>query len=180
VDGNEILLLGLGIRSPWQLVDQHMDVDKQPHEFHLQVSSERGLTYACPVCGTPCSAHDFQEKTWRHLNFFQNHCYIHASVPRVNCPEHGVKLVEVPWARKGSAFTLLFEQAALALVREMPVNAAAPTVMPGGCASARSDPACGVYRSECETVSRPAVRRPCSLPVHCPWGGLRASASWVR
>ena len=36
-----------------------------------------------------------------------------------------MKLVEVPWARKGSAFTLLFEQAALTLVREMPVNAAA-------------------------------------------------------
>ena len=31
----------------------------------------------------------------------------------------------MPWARKGSAFTLLFEQAALTLVREMPVNAAA-------------------------------------------------------
>jgi transposase len=43
----------------------------------------------------------------------------------VKCPEHGVKLAEVPWARKGSAFTLLFEQAAMALVREMPVNAAA-------------------------------------------------------
>ena len=125
MDGNEILLLGLGIRSPWQLVDQHMDVDKQPQELHLQVSSERGTKYACPVCGRQCSAHDFQEKTWRHLNFFQHHCYIHASVPRVNCPEHGVKLLEVPWARKGSAFTLLFEQAALALVREMPVNAAA-------------------------------------------------------
>ena len=36
-----------------------------------------------------------------------------------------MKLVDVPWARKGSAFTLLFEQAALTLVREMPVNAAA-------------------------------------------------------
>jgi transposase len=32
-----------------------------------------------------------------------------------------VKQVEVPWARKGSKFTLLFEQAAMLLVREMPV-----------------------------------------------------------
>jgi transposase len=31
----------------------------------------------------------------------------------------------VPWAREGSGFTLLFEQAAMALVREMPVLAAA-------------------------------------------------------
>ncbi len=58
-------------------------------------------------------------------NFFQHHCYGHASVPRVKCQEHGIKLAKVPWARKGSAFTLLFEQIALTLVREMQVNAAA-------------------------------------------------------
>ena len=125
MDGNEILLLGLGIQSPWKLMGQHLDIDKQPHELHLTVGSDRGSKYACPVCGASCAAHDFQEKTWRHLNFFQHHCYLHASVPRVKCPEHGVKLVEVPWARKGSAFTLLFEQAALTLAREMPVSAAA-------------------------------------------------------
>ena len=59
--------------------------------------------------------------TWRHLNFFQHHCYITAAVPRIRCQEHGVKQIEVPWARKGSKFTLLFEQAAMILVREMPV-----------------------------------------------------------
>jgi hypothetical protein len=32
-----------------------------------------------------------------------------------------VKRVQVPWARDGSGFTLLFEQAAMTLVREMPV-----------------------------------------------------------
>ena len=125
MDGNEILLLGLGIQSPWQLVDQRLDIDKQPHELHLTVRAERGAKYACPECGAPCAAHDFQDKSWRHLNFFQHHCYIHAAVPRVKCPEHGVRLVEVPWARKGSAFTLLFEQVALTLAREMPVSAAA-------------------------------------------------------
>ncbi len=125
MDGNQILLLGLGIEAPWKLVDQRLDTDKQPHELHLEIKAERGARYACPVCGSECPAHDFQEKTWRHLNFFQHHCYIHASVPRVKCPEHGVKLAEVPWARKGSAFKLLFEQAALTLAREMPVNAAA-------------------------------------------------------
>jgi len=43
----------------------------------------------------------------------------------VDCPEHGIKRVNVPWAREGSKFTLLFEQAAMTLVREMPVKAAA-------------------------------------------------------
>jgi len=123
--GDEILLLGIGIQPPWQLVDQHLDTSKQPHELYLQVEGEHGARYPCPQCGALCPAHDFSEKRWRHLNFFQHHCYITASVPRVKCPEHGVHQVEVPWARKGSAFTLLFEQVALALVREMPVLAAA-------------------------------------------------------
>jgi len=125
MDGNQILLLGLGVGSPWRLIGQCLDTDKQPHELHLELRAERGAKYPCPVCGQFHPAHDFKEKTWRHLNFFQHHCYIHAAVPRVKCPEHGVKLAEVPWARKGSAFTLLFEQAALALAREMPVSAAA-------------------------------------------------------
>lgn len=125
MDSQQVLLLGLGIEAPWKLVNQHLDTDKQPHELHLEIKAERGAKYACPVCGRECPAHDFQEKRWRHLNLFQHHCYVHASVPRVKCPEHGVKLAEVPWARKGSAFTLLFEQAALVLAREMPVNAAA-------------------------------------------------------
>lgn len=125
MDGNEILLLGLGIQSPWQLVDQYLDTGKKPHELHLKLKAERGSKYPCPECGQSCPAHDFHEKSWRHLNFFQHHCHVTAAVPRIKCPDHGVKLVQVPWARKGSGFTLLFEQAALALVREMPVNAAA-------------------------------------------------------
>ena len=72
-----------------------------------------------------CKAHDYKEFTWRHLNFFQHHCYLTAPVPRTNCQEHGVKRIQVPWAREGSQFTLLFEQVAMTLVREMPVLAAA-------------------------------------------------------
>jgi hypothetical protein len=44
-------------------------------------------------------------------------------VPRCTCDDHGVKRVEVPWARAGSGFTLLFEALVMALVREMPVMA---------------------------------------------------------
>ena len=36
--GDEILLLGIGIQPPWQLVDQHLDTSTQPHELHLEVA----------------------------------------------------------------------------------------------------------------------------------------------
>lgn len=121
----EIFSLGLGLEAPWKLTDQRLDRDKNPHELFLKVEAQRGASYPCPECGRPCKTHDFTEKTWRHLNFFQHHCYITAPVPRVKCPEHGIKRIQVPWARKGSRFTLLFEQAAMPLMREMPVRAAA-------------------------------------------------------
>jgi len=123
--GHDIISLGLGLQSPWRIVEQVLDTKKKPHELRLKIQADRGSQFPCPVCGKMCKAHDFQEKTWRHLNFFQHHCYITARVPRIKCPEHGVKTIEVPWARKGSKFTLLFEQAALMLVREMPVSSAA-------------------------------------------------------
>ncbi|KHK00170.1 Mobile element protein [Desulfovibrio sp. TomC] len=56
-----------------------------------------------------CKPHDYQEFTWRHLNFFQHYCYLTARVPRVDCPDHGTRRVTVLWARPGSSFTLLFE-----------------------------------------------------------------------
>lgn len=125
MNGHDIISLGLGIRSPWRIEGQMLDTRKSPHELRIRVQADRGTEFPCPVCGKMCKAHDFQKKTWRHLNFFQHHCYITAKVPRVKCAEHGVKMVKVPWARKGSRFTLLFEQAALILVREMPVLSAA-------------------------------------------------------
>ena len=121
----DIISLGLGIQPPWRIVGQVLDTSRNPHELRIKIKADRGSKYPCPVCAKMCKAHDFQEKTWRHLNFFQNHCYITAKVPRTKCPEHGIKTAKVPWARKGSRFTLLFEQAAMVLVKEMPVMAAA-------------------------------------------------------
>jgi len=57
--------------------------------------------------------------------FRQHEAYLHAEVPRVRCVEHGVRQVRVPWARDCSGFTLLFEALAMALMREIPVRAAA-------------------------------------------------------
>lgn len=128
MESNDIFALGLGLTPPWKLIDQRLDTDKNPHELHLRIEADRGSSYPCPECGKMCKPHDFKELTWRHLNFFQHHCYLTAPVPRTNCPEHGVKRIQVPWARKGSHFTLLFEQVAMTLVREMPVLVVARTM----------------------------------------------------
>ena len=125
MDGNQIFMLGLGLQAPWKIVDQHFDTMKSPNELRLSVGAERGSLYPCPKCGKACPAHDYKELTWQHLNFFQHHCYITDKVPRTACEDHGIHRVKIPWAREGSKFTLLFEQALLTLVREMPVKACA-------------------------------------------------------
>jgi len=57
------------------------------------------------------------------MDFFQHQAYLHARVPRVECSKGCcVKQVEIPWARSGSGFTLLFEVLILTYCKEMPIN----------------------------------------------------------
>jgi transposase len=73
--------------------------------------------------------HDTVQKTWRHLNFFQQACYLNCRVPRIKTKDGKVNMVEVPWARLGSGFTLLFESYVMALIEyEMPINKIAQLV----------------------------------------------------
>jgi transposase len=65
---------------------------------------------------------DFK-RSWQHLNFFQHSCYLHARVPKLISSDGKVATVEVPWARPGSGFTLLFEAfSILKIESEMPVS----------------------------------------------------------
>lgn len=114
--------LALGITAPWQVTS--VAFDKESNRLDIHIDFQRGGKFPCPACGTVSAVHDTVEKQWRHLNFFQYEAYLHARVPRVKCPNSGcgIKLVQVPWARAGSGFTLLFEALVLTMVRDMPVN----------------------------------------------------------
>ena len=119
MDQNQLFSLAIGLVPPW-LVD-HVTFTVEEKRLDLHINFPAGSRFACPVCGEECPVHDTREHTWRHMDFFQHEAYLHARVPRVACPEHGVHQVPVPWAREGSQFTLLFEALIMALVREMPV-----------------------------------------------------------
>lgn len=120
-----LFAVALGIISPWQV--EGVEFSKESKRLDIKIGFSRGATFACPVCGSPSPVHDTSVKSWRHLNFFQYEAYLTARVPRVKCANDGcgVKQVQVPWARHGTGFTLLFEALVMALVREMPVKAAA-------------------------------------------------------
>lgn len=118
----DLFQAALGLTPPWRVEAVEFDEDKGRLDLYIDFAP--GGSFPCPVCGREdCRAYDTTRKEWRHLNFFQHEAYLHAPVPRVRCPEHGVKQVEVPWARPGSGFTLLFEAFVLALAKQMPVAA---------------------------------------------------------
>ena len=99
-------------------------------ELHIWVSYPEGSKFSYPTegCGEMCPQHDYEERVWRHLNFFQHKTFIHAKLPRVRCKNHGVSTVDVPWARKGSGFTLLFEAWVIELAKHLPVDVIAKMV----------------------------------------------------
>jgi transposase len=110
----------LGLVEPWEVVGVEFDVEQR--RLDLRIDFPRGSRFACPECDRAgCPVKDTEQKTWRHLNFFEHQAFLTARVPRVVCEEHGARLVKVPWARERSGFTLLFEALVMALVREMPV-----------------------------------------------------------
>ena len=115
----------LGLAKPWQVVD--LKFSKEEGRLDLWLDFGKGAKFPCPSCQETREGevHDTLERTWRHLNFFQYETYLHARVPRIRCGTCGVKQVDVPWARPGSGFTLLFELLVLSLSREMSVAAVA-------------------------------------------------------
>ena len=116
----DLFQMALGLVPPW-LVQESIF---QPSEklLEIRIDFARGSRLPCPECGVGCPVHDTTEKRWRHLDFFQHQAYLVARVPRVQCGQHGVKQVAVPWARPGSGFTLLFEGLILAMAPHMAVK----------------------------------------------------------
>ena len=123
----DLFQAALGLVPPRLVSAAYFDAEKK--RLDIEIDFKTGGRFACPECGKAnCPVHDTVKKTWRHLDFFQHQAFPHARVARIDCPTCGVRLVNVPWARPGSGFTLLFEGFAMTLVTSMPVAAAARLV----------------------------------------------------
>ena len=122
--------MGLNLPSPWKVVKSEFRIPdgSNVRELHIWIDFDRGSTFLSSK-GTVLSPHDTIDKEWRHLNFFEHPCYLHARVPRLKTDASSIEMVKVPWARSNSGFTMLFEAFAMALIEEeTPVNSVAKTV----------------------------------------------------
>ena len=130
MDTNMLFSIGLSLSSPWKVVKSEFLIPQGSNvrELHIWIDFERGTKFMSSK-GTILSPHDTVDKEWRHLNFFEHPCYLHARVPRLKTDASSIEMVQVPWARHNSGFTMLFEAFAMALIEEeTPVNSVAKTV----------------------------------------------------
>lgn len=118
----ELFEQALGLTDPWRV--KKVEFSQEEGRLDIWLDFPKGAVFRCPSCGQgERKAYDTEERTWRHLNFFQYLTFLHARTPRISCEGCGVKTVEVPWARPGSGFTLLFEAFLMTLAPQMPVSA---------------------------------------------------------
>ena len=100
----------LGLDACWEV--SSVDLQLEASKVVIKVEHVGGGT--CPVCNRLCGVYDHsEERSWRHLDTMQFQTIVSARVPRVECSEHGVKQVSVPWAGSKSRFTQLFEEFAI-------------------------------------------------------------------
>jgi transposase len=105
----------LGLQAPWHI--SRVELDTTGERVDLWVEHAAGEPWACPECPADLAVRDHaDERVWRHLDTCQYQTFLHARVPRVDCPTHGVRQVRVPWAEARSRFTLLMERLIIDLI----------------------------------------------------------------
>jgi len=114
----------LGLEAPWTV--SRVELDTKAQRVSVWADHAKEATFRCPECARACGLYDHEpERTWRHLDSCHFETHLHARVPRVECPEHGIRQTKVPWAEPRSRFTLLFERFAIDVLLESDVAGAA-------------------------------------------------------
>jgi len=111
----------LGIRYPWIVGEVELHLQEGEVIVHLELAPDYTLT--CPLCGKASPGYDTRRRRWRHLNTCQYRTVLVADVPRVECEEHGVHQIDVPWSERGARFTALFEALAIDWMKEASLSA---------------------------------------------------------
>ena len=116
MDDRSLYATILGLQVPWDV--ERVELRASEQVVHVWVTAREGMRFVCPDCGETGPNYDHGERSWRHRDTCQFQTLLHAAVPRITCPTHGVRTITVPWAERRSHFTLLFERLAIAWLKE--------------------------------------------------------------
>jgi transposase len=79
----------------------------------------RRVCSGCGQTGRHLTIHDRRVKRWRHLDLGSNRCVIECELRRLECPDCGVRLEAVAWARPGAHHTRDLEDVVAWLAQQM-------------------------------------------------------------
>jgi transposase len=110
-----------------QTVVESSRFDMAAGVFVVSVRPYAAVVGRCGVCRRACAGYDRGRgrRVWRTLDVGVVACYLAADLPRVRCPDHGVVVSWVPWARHGAGHTLVFDQKVAWKATEMSKTAVA-------------------------------------------------------
>jgi transposase len=100
----------LGLKKPWRVKEVKMDVGAKKVELEVECMEK---TLWASESGERLQIHDWERRSWRHLDTMQFETRINALVPRVKYPDGHTETVKVPWAEVRSRWTELFECVAI-------------------------------------------------------------------
>jgi transposase len=104
----------LGLESPW--VVEEVDLSVSEKRVVVRIGYESGTLWASEDGEHRLPCHDHVERFWKHLDSCGFETLLAARVPRLRLPEGRVETAAVPWAQKGSRFTLLYERFAIEVI----------------------------------------------------------------
>jgi transposase len=91
----ELFQQALHINAPWLI--KSIDFNAEEKRLDIQIDFKRGSTFADPDAGDnevkEYKAYDTVQKSWRHLNFFEYECHLHARVPRIKRDDGKIRLI---------------------------------------------------------------------------------------
>jgi transposase len=122
MEAPELFTIALQLKDGWRVTECVLDVAIK--KLVIKIDFAKGTKFVAPGSGNQIlmPVHDTVEKTWKHMNFFQFETELQARVPRVRASDGTVKMVEVPWARPGSGFTMMYEAMVVLMGQRMPVR----------------------------------------------------------
>jgi transposase len=92
-------------------VIERVEFDEEADAVVAHVRPRRLRKRRCGRCARRAPGYDQGEgrRRWRALDLGELRSFLEADAPRVNCPEHGPTVIQVPWARHGAGHTRAFD-----------------------------------------------------------------------
>ena len=115
----------LGFAKPWRVSDVDLDLEHN----RVVVQAECAATKWKAEDGSSLHIHGYEDREWRHLDTCQMETVIRARVPRLKKEDGTTEMVAVPWAEKGTRWTLMFEALAIRILQACSTTEAASAIL---------------------------------------------------